>query len=90
MKSKKEGFKPNKLREIRETKGLTKQQVSKYLGFRDSETLDAWESGLQEITGESLMRLLIIYNVNLRDIFGDRYEELEKEMLQRSPVKKKK
>ena len=55
------------LRELRNQKGYTQQQVADLLGLKNKSTLGSWEVGKSEPDGYTLLRLCKIYDV--KDIY---------------------
>lgn len=56
------------LRELRNKKGYTQQQVAEILGLKNKSTLGSWEIGISEPDAYTFLRLLKIYEVN--DIYA--------------------
>ena len=52
-----------KLRKLRNDKGLTQQQVADLLGLKNKSTLGSWEVGKSEPDGATFLKLLKIYEV---------------------------
>ena len=52
------------LRELRNAKGYTQQQIADMLGLKNKSTLGSWEIGKSEPDGYTLLRLCKIYNVS--------------------------
>lgn len=53
----------DKLRELRNSKGYTQQQVADMLGLKNKSTLGSWEVGKSEPDGYTLLKLCSIYEV---------------------------
>ena len=61
----------NKLRELRNVKGYTQQNVSNELGLKYKGTLGNWEIGNSEPDIATFLRLCEIYEINnILDVFG--------------------
>lgn len=56
------------LRDLRNSKGLTQQQVADMLGLKNKSTLGSWEIGKSEPDGYTLLRLCKLYDVE--DIYA--------------------
>lgn len=60
------------LRELRNLKGYTQQQVADLLGLKNKSTLGSWEVGKSEPDGYTLLRLCRIYEVeDIYNAFGE-------------------
>ena len=60
------------LRELRNQKGYTQQQVADLLGLKNKSTLGSWEVGKSEPDGYTLLRLCKIYDVkDIYQAFGE-------------------
>ena len=51
------------LRELRNSKGYTQQQVADMLGLKNKSTLGSWEVGKSEPDGYTFLKLLNLYEV---------------------------
>lgn len=70
---------PNKLRQYRLLKGLSAKQVANYMGLKNEETIIRWERGeTMPRTGLQAMKLVIIYNVLLEQLFPMQFLEAKK------------
>jgi Zn-dependent peptidase ImmA (M78 family)/DNA-binding XRE family transcriptional regulator len=59
-----------RLKAAREAKGLTQQELSDELGFKDRQTLAAMEAGLRKVSAEELVKIIKILGRDL-DYFTD-------------------
>ncbi len=60
------------LRDLRNAKGYTQQQVADLLGLKNKSTLGSWEVGKSEPDGYTLLRLCSIYEVDdIYEAFGE-------------------
>ncbi len=60
------------LRELRNSKGYTQQQVADILGLKNKSTLGSWEVGKSEPDGYTFLKLLKLYEVeDVYDAFGE-------------------
>ncbi len=60
------------LRELRNSTGLTQQQVADLLELKNKSTLGSWEVGKSEPDAYTLLKLCKIYNVkNIYEAFGE-------------------
>lgn len=61
-----------KLRELRDSKGFTQQQVADELGLKNKSTLGSWEIGKSEPDAFTFLKLCKLYGVdNILGVFGD-------------------
>ena len=61
-----------KLRELRDSKGFTQQQVADELGLKNKSTLGSWEIGKSEADAFTFLKLCKLYGVdNILGVFGD-------------------
>lgn len=60
------------LRELRNSKGYTQQQVADILGLKNKSTLGSWEVGKSEPDGYTFLKLLNLYEVeDVYNAFGE-------------------
>ncbi len=60
------------LRELRNSKGYTQQQVADLLGLKNKSTLGSWEVGKSEPDGYTFLKLLNLYEVeDIYKAFGE-------------------
>jgi transcriptional regulator with XRE-family HTH domain len=63
---------PNKLKELREQKGLTQTEVSVLLDFGDSQDrISKWEKGIGLPNIPNLLKLARFYNVAPQDVYPE-------------------
>ena len=60
----------NTLREHRIRKGLTQLQVAEYLGFKSTDRISKWESGLMYPQVTNLFKLAKLYNVSAENLYN--------------------
>ena len=61
-----------RLRELRNNKGFTQQQVADYLGLKNKSTLGSWEVGKSEPDAFTFLKLCRFYGVDhILDEFGE-------------------
>ena len=61
-----------KLRELRDSKGFTQQQVADELGLKNKSTLGSWEIGKSEPDAFTFLKLCKLNGVdNILGVFGD-------------------
>ena len=53
-----------KLRELRDSKGFTQQQVADELGLKNKSTLGSWEIGKSEPDAVTVLKLCKLYGVD--------------------------
>ena len=64
------GF-PNALREHRKAKGLSQAGVARILGFKDKTWISHWENGDAVPNLISAIRLSVLYQVPIENLFHD-------------------
>lgn len=61
-----------KLRELRNSKGFTQQQVADSLGLKNKSTLGSWEVGKSEPDAYTFLKLCRLYGINnILEEFGE-------------------
>lgn len=59
----------NKLRELREEKGLTQKELGDILGYAQR-TISGWESGLSEPNIDTLKKIAYFFNIDLNELLS--------------------
>lgn len=62
-----------RLRVIRKQRGLSQSQLANLLGYKDHSTLAKVETGVNDITVETLYKYASALGVNVIDILRDKY-----------------
>lgn len=63
-------FNSDKIKELRELNHITQKQLGDLLGISDR-AVSKWESGLSKPSGENLISLAKIFNIQVENFFGD-------------------
>lgn len=68
-----------RVKEFRLNSGLTQEQVAKILGINQP-TYNRKEKGVRSFNVEELLKLEILFNVTISDMFKEKKEELEEKI----------
>ncbi|MBR0295395.1 MAG: helix-turn-helix transcriptional regulator [Bacilli bacterium] len=60
----------HRLKELRKSKGYSQYQLAELMGYKDHSTLAKVETGVNDITVETLYKYASILNVNVSDILS--------------------
>lgn len=58
-----------RIKELREQKGLTQEQLAEAIGVKDTRTIRFWESGTNAPKFANLITLAQVLGVRMRDLF---------------------
>lgn len=61
----------NRIKELREKRGITQQQLSELLGFKSRISVQNMESGKQVVLPSTIYLLCSIFNIKPTDIFPE-------------------
>lgn len=70
----------NALWRIRQASGLELKQVAKLLGHRSSESLSRYEKSNSQPNLQTAIKLMLIYNSDLKEMFPDLFECCRREI----------
>jgi transcriptional regulator with XRE-family HTH domain len=62
---------PNILKEQRKKAGLTQLQVAQYLGFKSTDRISRWETGLTYPHVLNLLKLAKLFGVKAEDLYSE-------------------
>lgn len=68
---------PNRLKELRITKGLTQKEVAAFMGKQCEDRLSEWERGKNMPSVLNLLKLSGIYKVPIQEIYPNFQLEME-------------
>jgi len=68
---------PNKLQTFRKGAGLQQRQVAALLGLNNPTSLSDWENRKQMPSGTHLIKLCILYDKTVQEIYPEYYEQLK-------------
>jgi transcriptional regulator with XRE-family HTH domain len=71
---------PNRLRKYRRDMGYSQQYVAKKLKLPSSCNLSRWEKGLTRPSIEDLLKLSLLYNTLVEQLYADLKETLREEL----------
>lgn len=60
---------PNKLRELRKSKGLKQHDIAIYLGFTGEDRISRWENGTMVPHLVNLIKLCQLLNASIEDLY---------------------
>ena len=70
----------NNLKFYRKRIGLTQFEVAEALGFHHEGRIGKWEKGLSLPSTVNLLKLSVLYEASLTELFPNEYRELQKEI----------
>ena len=71
---------PNMLRVIRQNAGLSQRCVAKLLGHTETVSLSQWESERVMPSGANLVRLCVLYNKPIHELYPGYYERVQRDI----------
>ncbi len=71
---------PNRLRKFRMRAGYQQKHVAKLLGINSTVSIWEWEEALKFPHGKSLIKLCIIYDAQLHELYPEYYNLMRSEM----------
>jgi transcriptional regulator with XRE-family HTH domain len=74
---------PNQLKKYRAIHGLTQTQVAYVLGFSNVTRIGQWEQGHAIPGFVNLLKLSILYDAHLPELYSDIFQELKSDIQQR-------
>ncbi len=73
---------PNNLKEYRKKCGYTQKQVSQMLSFTNEVSLSRWEKGVNIPNLINLIKLGIIYNTSISQLYISLTEKIEAQLIE--------
>jgi len=74
----------NSLRIIRENAGYQQKHVAARLGLSETVSISQWENGRAMPNGANLIKLCVLYRKNVRDLYPEHVELIEREFFSNS------
>jgi DNA-binding transcriptional regulator YiaG len=71
------------LRVVRQNAGMSQQHVAHLLGHKETVSISQWEHEQVMPSGANLVKLCILYNKPVHELYPEYYERTEQEILYR-------
>ena len=65
---------------FRKSAGYQQKQVAKLLGFNSNVSVWAWERAIKLPNGKNLIKLCILYNAQIHELYPDYYNLIRSEL----------